>query len=103
MSALPANLATMTDTETAALVLAAQHYRYPAARDTHALERLDAEVIAQLPDVVTILLGMAGALLAAFVGQIMGFYAPGQRASFIAAVLGAIAVLALYRWFSVRR
>ncbi|PPJ68797.1 GlsB/YeaQ/YmgE family stress response membrane protein, partial [Staphylococcus haemolyticus] len=28
---------------------------------------------------------------------------PGQRASFIAAVLGAIAVLALYRWFSVRR
>jgi len=53
--------------------------------------------------VVTILLGMAGALLAAFVGQIMGFYAAGQRASFIAAVLGAITVLALYRWFSVRR
>jgi uncharacterized membrane protein YeaQ/YmgE (transglycosylase-associated protein family) len=53
--------------------------------------------------VVTILLGMAGALLAAFVGQIMGFYAPGEHASFIAAVLGAIAVLALYRWFSVRR
>jgi uncharacterized membrane protein YeaQ/YmgE (transglycosylase-associated protein family) len=49
--------------------------------------------------VVTILLGMAGA----FVGQIMGFYAPGEHASFIAAVLGAIAVLALYRWFSVRR
>lgn len=53
--------------------------------------------------VVTILLGMAGALLAAFVGQIMGFYAPGEHASFIAAVLGAIAVLALYRWFGVRR
>ncbi|MDO3397010.1 DUF3263 domain-containing protein [Nocardioides sp. SOB44] len=30
----------MTDNEKAALTLAAKHYRYPAARDTHALERL---------------------------------------------------------------
>lgn len=52
--------------------------------------------------VVTILLGIAGALLAAYVGQLLGFYLPGQRASFLAAVLGAIAVLILYRWFGAR-
>ncbi|MDO7835906.1 GlsB/YeaQ/YmgE family stress response membrane protein [Sphingobium sp. HBC34] len=53
--------------------------------------------------VVTILLGIAGALLAGFVGRLAGLYAPGERAGFIAAVIGAIAVLALYRWFSSRR
>lgn len=53
--------------------------------------------------IVTILLGIAGALLAGFVGRLAGLYAPGQRAGFIAAILGAIAVLALYRWFARRR
>ena len=53
--------------------------------------------------VVTILLGIAGALLAGFIGRLGGFYAQGERAGFIAAVLGSIAVLALYRWFAARR
>ncbi|MFY9351001.1 GlsB/YeaQ/YmgE family stress response membrane protein [Sphingobium sp.] len=53
--------------------------------------------------VVTILLGIAGALLAGFVGRLAGIYRPGQGAGFIAAVLGAIAVLAIYRWFAARR
>jgi uncharacterized membrane protein YeaQ/YmgE (transglycosylase-associated protein family) len=53
--------------------------------------------------VVTMLLGIAGALLAGFVGRLLGVYAPGESAGFIAAVLGAIAVLALYRWFARRR
>ncbi|QGP79479.1 GlsB/YeaQ/YmgE family stress response membrane protein [Sphingobium sp. CAP-1] len=53
--------------------------------------------------VVTILLGIAGALLAGFVGRLVGLYAPGEGAGFIAAIVGAIAVLALYRWFAVRR
>lgn len=53
--------------------------------------------------VVTILVGIAGALLAAFVGQMLGFYAPGQHASFVAAILGAVAVLLIYRWFAARR
>lgn len=52
--------------------------------------------------VVTVLLGIAGALFAAYVGRLLGIYEPGQQASFIAAVLGAIAVLALYRWFARR-
>jgi uncharacterized membrane protein YeaQ/YmgE (transglycosylase-associated protein family) len=53
--------------------------------------------------VVTVLLGIAGALLAGFVGRMLGIYAPGQTAGFLAAVLGAIAILALYRFFSFRR
>lgn len=53
--------------------------------------------------VVTILLGIAGALLAGFVGRLAGLYAPGQRAGFVAAILGSVAVLALYRWFAGRR
>ncbi|GBH31990.1 hypothetical protein MBESOW_P3251 [Sphingobium xenophagum] len=53
--------------------------------------------------IVTILLGIAGALLAGFVGRLAGFYAPGERAGFIAAILGSVAVLALYRWFAARR
>ncbi len=53
--------------------------------------------------IVTILLGMSGALLAGFVGRLAGFYAPGERAGFIAAIVGAVAVLALYRFFAARR
>jgi uncharacterized membrane protein YeaQ/YmgE (transglycosylase-associated protein family) len=47
--------------------------------------------------IVTILLGIAGALLAGFLGQAVGFYAPGQNAGWIAATLGAIALLGVYR------
>jgi len=53
--------------------------------------------------IVTILLGMSGALLAGFVGRLAGLYAPGERAGFIAAIIGAIAILALYRFFARRR
>ena len=52
---------------------------------------------------VTILLGIAGALLAGFVGQALHFYAPGQQAGWIAATLGAIALLLLYRLVVRRR
>lgn len=52
---------------------------------------------------VTILLGIAGALLAGFVGRLAGLYVPGERAGFIAAIMGSIAVLAAYRWFASRR
>lgn len=50
--------------------------------------------------VVTLLLGIAGALLAGYVGRMVGVYEPEEKASFIAAILGSIAVLALYRWFA---
>ena len=46
---------------------------------------------------VTILLGIAGAVLASYLGRAMGWYAQGQSAGFIASVVGAIILLAIYR------
>ena len=50
--------------------------------------------------IVTTLLGIAGALLAKFIGQAVGWYHEGQPAGFIASVVGAIILLALYRMFA---
>ena len=47
--------------------------------------------------VVTILLGIAGALLAGYFGRIAGWYEEHDSAGLIAATLGAIALLAVYR------
>jgi uncharacterized membrane protein YeaQ/YmgE (transglycosylase-associated protein family) len=47
--------------------------------------------------IVTILLGIAGALLGGFIGQALGLYGPGEGAGFIMAFIGAIVLLALYR------
>jgi uncharacterized membrane protein YeaQ/YmgE (transglycosylase-associated protein family) len=47
--------------------------------------------------IVTILLGIGGALVARFVGRMLGWYAEGEPAGFIAATLGAIVILAIYR------
>lgn len=46
---------------------------------------------------VTMLLGIAGALVAGFVGRLLGLYASGQGAGFIMSTLGAVLLLALYR------
>jgi len=43
--------------------------------------------------ILTAVLGIAGAFLAGFAGQAMGFYAAGQPAGFIASVVGAIVLL----------
>ena len=42
-------------------------------------------------------LGIVGALLGGFIGQALGLYAAGEPAGFIMALLGAIAVLFIYR------
>jgi uncharacterized membrane protein YeaQ/YmgE (transglycosylase-associated protein family) len=47
--------------------------------------------------IVTILLGIAGALLGGFLGRAMGFYGPNEAAGWIVSILGAIVLLALYR------
>lgn len=47
--------------------------------------------------VVTTLLGIGGAVGGGYVGRALGLYGPGQPAGFIVAILGAIAILALYR------
>jgi len=53
--------------------------------------------------IVTMLLGVAGALLATFVGRVLGWYLPGESAGFIMSVLGAVLLLWLYRVMMVRR
>ena len=45
---------------------------------------------------VTMLLGIAGALLAGYAGRVAGIYGPGERAGWIAATLGAAAILIVY-------
>lgn len=47
--------------------------------------------------IITTLLGIAGAFVASYVGQKAGWYAPGEPAGFIAAVIGAMVLLLLYR------
>lgn len=47
--------------------------------------------------IVTILLGIAGALLGGFIGQALGFYGEGEAGGFFMSVLGAILLLAVYR------
>ena len=47
--------------------------------------------------IVTILLGIAGALLAGWLGHVIGWYRPGEGAGFIAAIVGAIIILVIYR------
>ena len=47
--------------------------------------------------VITMLLGIAGSVVAGFIGRSLGWYAPGEPAGFVASVLGAILLLALYR------
>jgi len=53
--------------------------------------------------VVTILLGIGGALLATFLGQAVGWYESGRGAGFIAATLGAILILFIYRLIKGRK
>jgi len=53
--------------------------------------------------IVTTLIGIAGAMLAKFVGQAMNWYAEGEPAGFIASIVGAIILLLVYRVFTGRR
>lgn len=46
--------------------------------------------------ILTTLLGIGGALLASWLGQALGWYAPGQPAGLIGAVVGAVVLLAIY-------
>jgi uncharacterized membrane protein YeaQ/YmgE (transglycosylase-associated protein family) len=46
--------------------------------------------------ILTIVLGVAGAFLATFVGQAIGWYRADQGAGFIAATIGAVVVLFIW-------
>lgn len=47
--------------------------------------------------IVTMLLGIAGALLGGFLGRSMGWYGPNDSAGFIMSLLGAVLLLWIYR------
>ena len=53
--------------------------------------------------IVTILLGIAGALFGGFIGRAMGFYGDNQGAGWIMSILGAIVLLVIYRMMVRRR
>ncbi len=46
--------------------------------------------------VLTTALGIAGAFLATFIGQAVGWYSPDQGAGFIGAAIGALVVLFIW-------
>jgi uncharacterized membrane protein YeaQ/YmgE (transglycosylase-associated protein family) len=48
--------------------------------------------------IITMLLGIAGAFVASYLGQAVGWYQPGEPAGFIASIIGAILLLLLYRF-----
>ena len=53
--------------------------------------------------IMTILLGIGGALLATYGGQAVGIYRAGEAAGFIGAVVGAIILLVIYGLISRKR
>ena len=53
--------------------------------------------------IVTMLLGIAGALLGGFIGRAMGFYGPNESASFLMSFFGAVILLVIYRLIVGRR
>jgi uncharacterized membrane protein YeaQ/YmgE (transglycosylase-associated protein family) len=47
--------------------------------------------------IITVIIGIVGSVLAGFLGRMLGLYAEGEPVGFIASVIGAIILLALYR------
>lgn len=47
--------------------------------------------------IITILIGIAGALLGGFIGRAVGWYGPNDSAGWIVSILGAVILLFLYR------
>lgn len=53
--------------------------------------------------IITILLGVAGAVIAGWLGHAVGWYDTGEGAGFIAAIVGAFILLFIYRMIANRR
>ena len=52
---------------------------------------------------VTMLLGIVGAVLGVYMGRVFGLYGPDQAAGFVMSFVGAVLLLAIYRVFAGRR
>ena len=53
--------------------------------------------------IVTILLGIGGSIVAGLAGRAVGWYQAGEPAGFVASVIGAVIILAIYRLILGRR
>ena len=53
--------------------------------------------------IVTMLLGIAGAMMGGFIGRALGWYGPNDGAGFLMSLFGAILLLWAYRMLVVRR
>ncbi len=53
--------------------------------------------------IVTMLLGIAGALVGGFLGRAAGWYGPNDPAGFLMSLFGAVVLLLLYRMINGRR
>ena len=53
--------------------------------------------------IVTMLLGIVGAVVGGWIGRALGFYGPNDPAGFLMSLVGAVALLAMYRAFAGRR
>ena len=53
--------------------------------------------------IVTMLIGIVGALLGGYIGQAVGWYGPQDGAGFLMSLLGAVILLWLYRVLFVRK
>jgi uncharacterized membrane protein YeaQ/YmgE (transglycosylase-associated protein family) len=52
--------------------------------------------------IVTIILGIVGSVVGRWIGQALGFYGPEDAAGFLMSLIGAIALLAIYRMMTKR-
>lgn len=52
--------------------------------------------------IITTLIGIFGAVLAGYLGRMMGFYGEGEAAGFLMSVAGSVLLLFLYRQFQSR-
>ena len=53
--------------------------------------------------IITMLLGIAGAVIGGLIGRTLGWYGPNESAGFLMSLVGAVVLLALYRILFVRR
>jgi len=53
--------------------------------------------------ILTTLLGIGGSVVATYLGQLVGIYHEGEAGGFIAAVIGAVIILWVYRQFTQKR
>jgi uncharacterized membrane protein YeaQ/YmgE (transglycosylase-associated protein family) len=53
--------------------------------------------------IITVLIGVVGSVIATYLGRAMGWYEVGQSAGFIAAVIGAMILLFIYRMVTGKR